>query len=360
MSQNFTGKYVDDIAKVLIASAVSGANAILIGAPGWGKTAISRQAAEKMSKGAYSFTRVDPSTPPEAIMGAYNPAAILDGRLERVTEGTPYDPNCQIGIIDEIFRGSDVLFDAALDTLDRQDTQYAPPIWSTANFVATGTRVEALIDRIGLWLWIKPGVVDVSSIALSHLTNGGRPALSHALPSSEDILEVRRAVATESAAKVVIEALEALSEEAAKEGRRPHPRRVAQWAKILFSYSMYLSGSNDFASLPKGSLDILRYAWPCTTAQEAATWASIAGAAVDPVATAIETALLSAYNEFKRVSQIKDQSERATESARLGDVSLKAQQMLKALNADDPRIPEALGQIDDWFANAVRGREVTM
>ena len=360
LKNEFVGNYVNDIVDLLIASAVSGTHAILIGAPGWGKTAIARQAAERMSGGAYSFTRVDPSTPPEVLRGAFNPAAILEGRLERVVDGTPYDPACKIGIIDEIFRGSDVLFDAALDVLDRQDVLNAPPMWSTANFVATGTRVEALVDRIGLWGWIKPGLVDVGAISLSHLVNGGKPFLGHTLPELSQIEEIRAASATERAARVVIEALENLGEEAQKEGLRAHPRRVAAWAKIMFSYSMYLSGSNDFSSLPKGAIGIMKYAWPATTAQEAATWASIAAASIDPVATAIEAALMSAYVEFKRVSEIKDAVDRGTESAKLGEVMLQAKQTLKAFNTDDPRIAEAMDQIEEWFANAVRGREVSM
>lgn len=354
----FSGSYVNDIVKVLIASAVSGENAILIGAPGWGKTAISRQVAEAMTNGRYSFTRVDPSTPPEAIKGAYNPAAILDGRLERVVEGTPYASDCQIAIIDELFRGSDVLFDAALDTLDRQDTDYGPPVWSTANFVAAGTRVEALIDRIGLWLWIKPAVVDVAAVAAAHLTNGAKPSLDHDLPDEETIERIRQATAGPKAEKAVIEALQLLAEEAAKEGRHVHPRRVAQWAKILFSYAMYLTGSDNFDTLPKEAVSILRHAWPATSAAESTSWANIAGAAVDPVATVIDEALAEAFAEFKRVSQIGNVAERAAESQKLGQVSVKAQNLLAALSVDDPRIDEAANQINKWFADAVRGKAI--
>jgi len=358
MTQGFVGSYVDDITQVLIASVLSGTNAILIGAPGWGKTAISRQAAQKMSGGAFSLVRVDPSTPPEKILGAYNPAALLEGNLERVVEGTAYDPDCRIGIIDELFRASDVLFDAALDTLDRLDVEVGPPIWSTANFVATGTRVEALIDRIGLWLWIKPSVLDLAAVASSHLTNGGSPKLLQAVPTAEEVAKIRSAKPGEKAVKAVIEVLENLNEEATREGRRAHPRRVASWSKVLFTYSMYITGSNNFATIPPEAMRIMRYAWPCTTAQEAATWAGIAGAAIDPVATAIEEAMKLAYPEFERVSKIEDSATRATESARLGEVMLQAQGLLKALQTDDPRVGDALAQIDTMFGDAVRGKEV--
>ena len=69
---------------------------------------------------------------------------------------------------------------------------------------------------------------------------------------------------------------------------------------------------------------------------------------------------MSAYVEFKRVSEIKDAVDRGTESAKLGEVMLQAKQTLKAFNTDDPRIAEAMDQIEEWFANAVRGREVSM
>lgn len=360
MSQSFVGSYVDDVVEVLIASVLSRSHAILIGAPGWGKTAISRQAALRMSGGDFSLVRVDPSTPPEKLLGAYDPAALLDGRLQRVTENTPYDQDCQIGIIDELFRASDVLFDVALDTLDRLDTAEAPPMWATANFVATGTRVEALIDRIGLWLWIKPTVLDLNKIASAHLLNGGRPELMQAIPDRKTVEEIRQATPTENALNAVLEVLGNLNEEAAREGRRAHPRRVAQWSKILFSYAMYKTGSNDFTAVPPEAMRIMRYAWPCTTAQDAATWANIASSAIDPVATAIEEAFKILKPELDRISEIEDTATRATQSSALGEAALNAKNMLKALATNDPRIKESLALIDKLIGDAVRGKPVNL
>ena len=110
-------------------------------------------------------------TPPEALRGAYDPAALLNGRLERVVAGTPYDPTARVSILDEVFRANEVVFDTMLDVLDRLDAKpaQAPVAWATANFVAQGERVEALLDRIALWLWISPDAMDVAAIVGAHL-----------------------------------------------------------------------------------------------------------------------------------------------------------------------------------------------
>ena len=85
----FVGNYPEQVRSVLTASALAGVHAIILGPPGWGKTSLALACARALGGlGGYVVIRLDPATPPARIQGAYDPAAILQGRLERVLEGT--------------------------------------------------------------------------------------------------------------------------------------------------------------------------------------------------------------------------------------------------------------------------------
>jgi MoxR-like ATPase len=174
-------------------------HAIVLGAPGWGKTAVGRALAAQLAPApeAVTFVRVDPSTPPEVVRGACDPAPLLAGRLEPVTSGTPYGPGCRLAILDEVFRANEMMFDALLDVLDRQDAAPGHPdsVWTTANFVAAGERVEALRDRFALWLWLSPDTLDVSELVGTHLSANGQGSLmvSGVIPDWQTLEDTRRA-----------------------------------------------------------------------------------------------------------------------------------------------------------------------
>lgn len=355
----FVGDYVLDTIDFRIASAVSGQHSVKIGPPGWGKTAIDRELAKVITSGKpWSFTRFDPSTPVEQLQGAYDPAALLNGELKRVTDDTPYQDGNTVALLDEVFRPSEPMFDAMLDTLDRKDVENgaAAVCWGTANFVAVGERTEALIDRFALWSYDDPVELDSDAIIDAHLQSFGMPSLPDAddIPNWDDIEAVRKMEPTEQSRTAIKRFVAELVEEAAMEGRRPHPRRLAQWAMILFRVSALYHGSNDFDQLHEKAKNAMQWAYPATTAEEAASWRQIVLSISDRVGAALEAILADAVTQFKEVAAINSAVDRNSKLADLGVFLASAQESIQNL-PDDPRCQESIELITAWFGKAAKG-----
>lgn len=359
MSAKFVGSYVSPLKDVLVASALSRQNAIILGAPGWGKTAIGRSLAAHLSGGQYSFTRIDPSTPPDAVRGAYNPAALLEGRLERVTDGTPYDPAMRLAIVDEIGRGNEVTFDALLDTLDRLDDPDAPPVWATSNFMPSNERVQALIDRFALWFWIVPDTLEPAAIVAAQLNGSGGPQVDTAgLPTWNEIHDVRSAAPGPNAIKAIGELLDDLSHEAELQGRRPHPRRVTQWTHILFRVGVWASGSADFNVVPEKASRLLRYAWPAITAEEGDSWAQIAGSVVDVLGAAIEEAMAGLVDDLNEIAGAPSGRRTSMVMEMTTKVQALQTQLEQMAGDDNPRVEEAVEQMNSWLSQVLMGKPI--
>ena len=354
----FSGSYVRQVREALVASLLSRQNALLIGAPGYGKTAIARSLAQQVSGGQFSFTRVDPSTPVEVVKGAYDPAEFLNGKLIRIVAGTPYEAGCRVAIVDEIGRGNEMLFDALLDTLDRVDTDDAPPVWGTTNFMPAKDRTAALIDRFALWVWIQPDALDVAGIVAAQLT-GSRPQVDMTgVPAWDEIQAVRQFVPDDATRRAVAAKLSDLAAEAAREGRGVHPRRLTQWANIVYRVSAWKHGAPHFQAVPDEAVRPLRYAWPSLTAEEAASWAQIAGAVVDKVGAAIEAALAQVLAKMRELSAAPP-NQRPAMIMGVAQIMQSTQATLNGVaGTDDPRVGQAIANMNNWLSLATRGEEV--
>lgn len=352
----FVGSYVGEITDALLVSALSGQHAILLGAPGWGKTAIARSVAEQFADGQWTFTRFDPSTPVEAIAGTYDPAKMLEGELVRLTEGTPYHPGMEVAVLDEVFRANEPMFDRLLDVLDMQDKD-GPTCWGTANFVAQSERTEALIDRFGLWVWITPEQLDANALAKAALVNGGKPQ-AQVKTTRQEIQKAREATPSDEAIAAVAKTIAELEDEARHNGLSVHPRRKVQWANILFRVTAWETGSGDFSEVSEFAKKSLRWAMPAVDAQEAANWRSIVTSIQDRVLAAIEAVLAEHVGEFRRVAGVSDPAQRRAEIPGLGTAMADAQQALASLAGDDPRVDDAIALINQWFAAAAQGRGI--
>ena len=355
----FVGSYVPELTSVLVASTLSRQNAIILGSAGWGKTAIGRSLAQQMSGGQYSFTRIDPSTPPDAVRGAYNPAALLDGRLERVVDGTPYDPQTRLAIVDEIGRGNEVTFDALLDTLDRLDDPDAPSVWATSNFMPSNERVQALIDRFALWYWIQPDSLDPAAIVAAQLNGSGGPQVDPTgLPTWAEVQDVRSATPGQNAIKAIGDLLGDLIREAEMQGRRAHPRRVTQWTHLLFRVGVWHSGSADWSTVPEKAASLLAYAWPAITPEEQATWKGIAGSVVDVVGAAIEEAMASLVDDLNEIAGApagRRTSMVMSMTTKMQNLQTQLEQMA---GEDNPRVEEAIEQMNQWLSMVMTGRPI--
>ena len=363
--KSFVGKYVEDIELALIASAVSGKHSLLIGSPGWGKTAIARSMAGQIAKpDEWTFTRFATSTPPEVVTGPLDVAAALatPATIEYIVDGTPYDPGARLSIFDEIFRPSDVIFDIFLDLLDRQDVgvDVAPTIWGTSNFIVKSERTEALRDRIALWVWVVPDELDVSAVIDVHMNRDYNTRIEvsngRTLPTIKEIDAIRKSRPTQNSIDAVTGYLEVLSTESKKGGFSVNPRRLEQWSSIVYRTSVYLNGGdNDFTSVPEDVGGVMKYAYPCFDKDKWIEWQEIASAVSDPVGAAIEVVTRDAYSEFKRVSKAGGGKYEMAEE--LGKVMVTAEKNLKKVSKkeSDPRVTGALDGLRDCFAALCRG-----
>lgn len=357
----FVGSYVSQVVDVEVAAMLSKQNGILLGSPGWGKTAITRSLASHLTGNCYSFTRIDPSTPPDVVKGPYNPAAMMDTppRLERMVTGTPYDPRTRLAIIDEIGRANEATFDALLDTLDRLDVPDAPPVVATTNFMPSNERVAALIDRFGLWLWMQPETLDLGGIVAAQLNGTGGPQVdTTGLPTPAEVDDVRSATPGAKAIAAITQLLDDLSHEAEQQGRKPHPRRITQWSHVLFRTGVWYSGSADFSTIPERSAKLLQYMWPAITADEQATWKQIAGGVVDVLGAAIEEAMATLVDDLNAIAKASVRER----TLMVGAMTKKMQNLQGDLEElageDNPRVEEAIVKMNTWLSMVTNGHPI--
>lgn len=361
MSNNhFVGSYVGDLRDVMIAAAVSGQNVMLMGAPGYGKTAVSLDVAARAAGDKFAFVRLDPTTPVDAVAGAFDPAAMLDGRIERVTDGTPYEPGTRIVILDELFRASEPMFDKLLDVADRKDLPRGerPVVIGTSNFAVENDRTEALIDRFAIWYWVDASDVDISAVMRAQFAANGEPTTPGTVPTWDEIETVRGFSPSESTVDVVIRWVENLRAVCEPEGYHLHPRRANQWRELVYRVSAYEYGAADFDSVSPMAARIMRFAWSNMTPTAAGEWATIVAATVDAVGAAVDEIISESVVRFRNVAAMPP-SQRNAALVELGTFNVSKQETLRELarnHGDDPRIDAAIANITAWFGLAASGR----
>jgi len=369
MSQQyeFIGRYPKVVRDVIIAGMVSKNHVLLVGPPGCAKTAIAIRTAQRMLHGhpdkKWVMTRIDPSTSAEEIAGIPDPATLLDPtnpHFERILEGTPYEDGVAFWIPDEVGRGSDPLFDKMLQTLDmgkvRGNGDF-PIAVGTTNFIPTDTRVEALFDRFAMTVYITPGRLDVRKLVEVSLKSGGKPEVPGKIPTWDEIEKIRDFPIDDSAMKAVQDVIAELESECVIQGRQPNGRRVDQWANILYRFTCYVTGRNDFTSVPDEARKILRYCYPAKSEAEASEWRQIVDAVMDKVGAAIDKVMVKALKVFREVAEISDDNERNSELMKLGKAMASAQKDLLMLGAGDKRVDEAKQRLSSWMAAASLGQK---
>lgn len=359
----FVGAYVKDIVDLGIASLVSGVHVSFVGPPGCGKTAILRALAEalvsQLKDKKWSFTRFDPATPVEVISGIPDPAALMGDppRYELRVEGTPYEPGTVINLLDEWTRANDPMHDRFIDVLDRQDFANgdAPPVcWGTANFITQGERFEAVRDRFGAWMHVKASKIPASVIGKVAVMSGGKPKLHPSLiPAWDDIAKARRAKPDDQTWDIVGRYLDQLEAEAATQGMAPHNRTKDQWARLLYHYAVFLTGSTTFSTLPTEAIRMMRYAYPAADAAEQQKWTTVILNVVDPVEALVDATLAQAVDKFREVAAMPD-GQRMTQLNDLGNWMQEKQKKLRELGGD-PRLADAAQKMQIWFGAVASG-----
>lgn len=375
----FSGQYIDNMSQVLLGSLLSGVHAIILGAPGWGKTTYTKAVAEQVSAGHYVFKRLEASTPVETVEGMPDTAALLASPpvYRQVLTGTFFDPDARIIIADEAGRPHDAVFDILLNAMDRQDAidlDQAPVFWLTSNFMLPSDRRQATLDRIGIWLWLDTGDVDTEEVVntqLSVLGTGVVPPVAEKFPTWDEVIRIRKARPTATSAKAISDLLQNLVNEAinasrdAKSGRdktwtfRPNPRRLEQWARVLFRNSVYHLGTADFSVVPAEALSLLKWMWPCPTREEANQWYAVAGSVTDMIGTAIAAVQKMAYERFSGIVGNKEKANISeSKVTELGMALAESEHTLRQIGGNDPRVGHALSQINQLFNELVTGNNI--
>lgn len=357
----FVGAYVNDIRLAILAGLVSQEHVAILGQPGTGKTDIGdRLLVTAVGEEGRIFKRFAPSTPPQVIEGMFDPQqAIADPpKFVLVRDGTPYDPRAKAVLFDEWFRGSDIIFDMGLDVLDRRDIHpdLMPVVIATSNFAPTSARTEALRDRFALWVWIRPGVCNVSAIINAHAHSMHSPLDAGTMPNWDQIQEVRRAEPGPHAIKVCEDILTLLAQEAAKASQTPNPRRVRQWFRLLYRTNVWFQGKADFSSSHPEASKVLSWAWACTDESKAADWAKIAGCVVDIIGTAINELKARTLEQVKIMYQKTKSESRTTMATELGEIVTEGKREIESLGIKDKRIDQAIKELEDVFAQIVVGK----
>ena len=343
----------DKLESMYTASLLGGQNSMVVCAPGWGKSTLSYNMAKQVagSEDGVVFLPLSPSTPPEAVTGAINPAALMNGVIEYNIKHTPYDRDAHIVILDEAWRSSEVIFDLLIHATNDITRSCRPVFWGTSNFVVKSARTEALRDRFALWMYYNPVGVDVASIV------NARPMSEWTfnLPTWEQVQDIRKAEFTPKARQAVLATLQELVNMVAGENFVVNPRRVEAWREILFGASVFYGGKNDFDTVPTEAMQLLRYAYPSPDEATAAKWEQVVLAIVDSVGVKIEQFLAIAYDKFNQVVSSKSASEKSAMMAQLGQVSADCISELEILGGGDSRVEEAITSMNQWFRKAAKG-----
>ena len=365
----FVGSYTNDLKRLMIASAVAGHNVMFVSPPGWGKTEMARAAAESIAGADGSLTvEFDPSSPPEIIKGIYDPAQMLQGKAVKLIENTPYDPTKHIVVLDEVWRGNDPLFDSLLHATSMKNVDPAtrPVFWGTSNFVGKAERTAALRDRFALWHFMSNLDLDASGIVEAHLMNGTGldPTWAKDFPKWADCVAIRRTHPGLLALDAVTELVNQVIEEANNAKFSVNPRRVTQWAELLYFSSVLSTGSTNFTTIPAEVTKLLQYAYPCTDEKTAAEWRTVALSIGDKVGAAIEAVMALAVEAFKQVTVTAagDSGKMASLSIDLGLKLTDAQEKLEKIGekyGEETRINEATNKLTSIYRKALRGEKLS-
>lgn len=354
----FVGDYIAKFAELAVVSLLTGQHVSIQTPPGYGKTDVLDTIAKHITPNNYARIDLLPSSNPAVFNGVDDPVELINnGRFIKKLEGTPYDPNMLIVIADELFRANDPTFDAALHALDPKKQDHCV-VWATNNFVAKGERVEALLDRIGLWYWVKPDDLNTAEI-LHAMMSKSSLEIPHWLPTWEQVQVIRDAVPGQDAINAVTAAIEEIVAEAKLEGfaNIGHPRSLSQMWKMLYYASVLITGDDNFNRIPEKARQLLRYVYPAKSYEEARNWETFISFMTDKLEAEISRILADNVNEFKKVAAMKDPADRAQAAVKLGQALSNAQMLLQQQfpDGDKDKIDQCITTLSKWHTAAVLG-----
>lgn len=361
----FVGAFVDAYAKVLSASLLSGTHAIAISGPGTGKTAIMESVTREVTPDRSIMVRCDPSTPPEKIKGAIDVKRYLEtGDFDARIEGTPFDPDMKVVILDEMSRASEIVQHLNIQLLDRargKDVYKFPVVWGTANYVKVANQLEALYDRVGLWYHLPDEEIDTLDFVRAQVAgrqNGGLH-VRYRLPTWEQVEEVRATQYTDNSVVAVARFMDLIIGELAQQNIKVNRRRREQWQRILLSCSAYEFGSGDFSGISPLALEVFSHAWAAPKPEDQATFKEIVAQCADPAQHALEAAYASVMDYMNQVAAIPDENQRKAKIGEMGMMISKQETALKEAGVDPELVRAASLKFGSWFSEVILGKAVS-
>jgi len=364
LEKRFLGK--DETVRLLLATAVAGEHAVLIGPPGTAKSALIRTFARLLNARYFEYllTRF---TEPNEIFGPVDIAAFREGRYERRTQGML--PDAEIVFLDEVFRSSSAILNALLTLLnERRFASGAQVIrcpllsvFGASNEVPADETIAAIYDRF--LLRVRSETLDAYHFqdllekGIEHELALDEPGAAPLVTAGE-LADLQRGLLkrTRFTARFFSQ-YKGLVFQVRAEGVTLSDRRVVKLLK-LFAASAYLDGREEPDA---GDLFVLKHVW---NREDQA-----------PILEGIVTPVLEAhYREHPqarrlgpagiRVEQIAAEIDRIrqvlTGAAALGDVQLFSQlralgEIKTALTAStDPRAGELATRVDQLLEAAFR------
>lgn len=374
---HFVGSYINDMRDAVIAAVVSRLHIAFNGAPGYGKTSVAKDLGERMvTKDHFSMVRFKPTTGDSAVYGAVDIPAIMGKRentfevdgLPRLYAGKPVSPMTLLFLGDEWPRCNDAIMDVWLDIMDRWEDRVGtmttgPVCILTSNWLPTGERAEAVMDRIGLTMWVKPdGNLTTRDLAKAQLkAMNSRMTVSGYVPTFEEVQEVWSAQLTDRANEAVLNAIDEIERHArtglqdqngkVKRAFTPiNPRRLAYWDHLLAKTSVLYRGTADFTEVHPKAMQALQYAWTSKTAEEYDDWRELVSAIADPITSAVEGATQNFLDYC--IAHKKDTNFFADGGAVLGRALTTISEL--GIKEDDARFIHAKETLNGIFRDAIR------
>lgn len=350
-TQGLVGR--EQLAEMLVLSAVAQEHLLVVGPPGTGKSAVVRNVSQALG-GRYFEYLLGRFTEPSEIFGPVDLRKLRDGTVETDVSGML--PEADVAFLDEVFLGSTAILNTLLGILNerrfrRGHTQIDCPLRicvGAANEIPDDEGLAAVADRFLVRVFVDP----VPDEQLEALLTGGwqadreRVPPGAALAALDHLGQSARLVDMEAARPALVAAIRLLR----TAGIVLSDRRIVK-AQRLMAASAVLAGR---MAATRADLWPLVYALPSREVQQTAreTLAELLSHATHPyLHNAVESAALQPLSRASRLQAQARELLAASEAEREGKVEPLLREIDANFSAD--AMPEPLAGLRGLLKQAL-------